>query len=266
MRMATELPQDIHVSFNFLSGPWKDKVVDIATTPIVMGRKKGDLIIPDTKISGEHARIEFVNGEFILTDLDSTNGVHVNNKRVKEALLEDGTEVRLGLSVFLFRIIRPADDSTDVTQEDDGVETTRKSETPVSSPEVDRSTDAADPIESTVKQEAPAPTGSSTQDRRKLPQVSLSLTVTQGPDEGKQFTLTKGSVLIGRVSVDIKLDDKDVSRKHALIEAFGKDQVYIRDLASTNGTYVNRKRIANCKLSNNDEISVGTTTLRFLID
>jgi pSer/pThr/pTyr-binding forkhead associated (FHA) protein len=59
------------------------------------------------------------------------------------------------------------------------------------------------------------------------------------------------------------LDDVTVSRNHALLVG-RPDGVYIDDLGSLNGTYVNRRRIESQKLEDGDEIQVGKYKLSFL--
>ena len=59
------------------------------------------------------------------------------------------------------------------------------------------------------------------------------------------------------------LDDVTVSRNHALLVT-RPDGVYVDDLGSLNGTYVNRSRIESQKLEDGDEIQVGKYKLSFL--
>ena len=66
------------------------------TMPFVIGRKKGDLLLPDPQVSGVHARILFRDGAFVLQDLNSTNGVYVNEEKVGERELQDNDVVFLG--------------------------------------------------------------------------------------------------------------------------------------------------------------------------
>ena len=60
----------------------------------------------------------------------------------------------------------------------------------------------------------------------------------------------------------IFLDDVTVSRNHALL-VVRNDGVYIDDLGSLNGTYVNRHRVESQKLEDGDEIQVGKYKLSF---
>jgi len=61
---------------------------------------------------------------------------------------------------------------------------------------------------------------------------------------------------------EIVLLDPSVSRAHAIVEIEG-DKALVRDLGSTNGTFVNGRRVANESLHEGDELRFGNTTMRF---
>jgi pSer/pThr/pTyr-binding forkhead associated (FHA) protein len=70
--------------------------------------------------------------------------------------------------------------------------------------------------------------------------------------------------MIGRDGADVALDDPKVSRKHAELGLYGPGAYVLRDLASTNGTWVNGRRISEkVMLRHWDLIRVGDTMLRF---
>ena len=94
--------------------------------------------------------------------------------------------------------------------------------------------------------------------------MKLSLVVlTPGKMEGKSIPITLSQFLIGRdPQNDITLDDRRVSRKHAEIRLrLGRYTLY--DLQSTNGTYVNGRRVAEVVLSDGDRLSIGGVELQF---
>ncbi len=80
-----------------------------------------------------------------------------------------------------------------------------------------------------------------------------------------QFPLT-GRIIIGRDQrCQIILNDNKVSRKHASIELKELNQAVVRDLKSSNGTYVNGKKIeGECRVNAGDTIAVGINKLRIL--
>ena len=87
----------------------------------------------------------------------------------------------------------------------------------------------------------------------------------------KKFPINKSSFRIGRSPEnDVYIDDKVVSMKHAIIEMAedpkqkGSRIYYIKDLGSTNSTYVNEEKITQVKLRHNDLIRIGLSIFRFL--
>ncbi len=78
---------------------------------------------------------------------------------------------------------------------------------------------------------------------------------------GKLCTLHKGATIIGRsVQADIPLKDAGVSREHSEIEVDGENAT-IKDLGSTNGTFVNNKRITRHVLKDGDKIQISSSTV-----
>jgi pSer/pThr/pTyr-binding forkhead associated (FHA) protein len=87
---------------------------------------------------------------------------------------------------------------------------------------------------------------------------------TGGGRAGESFAIDQDRVSIGRSpDAGVFLDDVTVSRNHALLVR-RKDGLYIDDLGSLNGTYVNRRRIESHRLSDGDEIQVGKYKLSYL--
>jgi len=94
-----------------------------------------------------------------------------------------------------------------------------------------------------------------------------ALTVSAGPLEGQVFRLSNESALsIGRAaSNDITVPDTSVSSEHCRVRPEGGIFV-VHDLKSTNGTFVNDKRIKRHALVEGDVVRVGETTFVFRMD
>lgn len=66
-----------------------------------IGRNRGEIPIDDEKISGHHAQFEVDNkGQFVLNDLESSNGILLGNRRVKKISMIPGMVFRLGRTSF----------------------------------------------------------------------------------------------------------------------------------------------------------------------
>ena len=80
----------------------------------------------------------------------------------------------------------------------------------------------------------------------------------------KEFQLTKDRTTLGRRPYnDIVIDNLAVSGEHAALQMTGSE-IYLEDLNSTNGSYVNGKSIKKQLLQNNDTIEVGKYKIRFV--
>ena len=64
--------------------------------PLVIGRKRGDLVLDDPLVSSTHAQIIVRNDGFIIQDMGSTNGTLVDGRLVRESPLRPGSEVSIG--------------------------------------------------------------------------------------------------------------------------------------------------------------------------
>jgi pSer/pThr/pTyr-binding forkhead associated (FHA) protein len=82
----------------------------------------------------------------------------------------------------------------------------------------------------------------------------------------KEVQLTKDKTTLGRRPYnDIVIDNLAVSGEHAVLQMMGAD-VYIEDLNSTNGTYINGKAVKKQQLRANDVLEIGKYKIKFLLD
>ena len=94
------------------------------------------------------------------------------------------------------------------------------------------------------------------------------LYVIQGRNRGTRYDLTahSGAVSIGREAGNtVQLDDNEVSRRHAEIRRVG-ESFTVADLKSSNGTFVNNRRIERADLRSGDQIHVGRSVLAFALE
>lgn len=96
---------------------------------------------------------------------------------------------------------------------------------------------------------------------------SALLIVQRGPGEGSEFALDEGVDVysVGRsTESDIFLDDVTVSRHHAEFR-HGAEGWSVRDAGSLNGTYVDRRRVNDRRLTGGEEVQIGKFRFVFLV-
>jgi predicted RNA-binding Zn-ribbon protein involved in translation (DUF1610 family) len=94
------LPANKNVVLSILSGPSKGQSHTLTKPRVVMGRKGTDVPLNDPEISRHHCLLEVRDTHINLKDLDSTNGTFYEEERVRAAVLQDGTEFRIGGSLI----------------------------------------------------------------------------------------------------------------------------------------------------------------------
>lgn len=200
---------------------------------LVIGRAQvNDIVIPDGTISRSHARLECSGDRCTLKDLASANGSWVNGRRITEAVLGHGDQVRLGDRVLRFEAVieesSPEMSLTVVGSEFQGIQEAESE---------------ALPIEVTDTRE--------------------SRLVLHDASGTREVSLEKGAVQIGRDSKNgVVLNTPGASRRHAVIERRG-DDFLLRDLNSTNGTWFQGQKITERVLQDGDTVRIGGVRMVF---
>ena len=94
-----QLPTNKAVSLTVVSGPDKGAVHKLKKARVILGREDADIALNDQEISRHHCLLEARDGHANLKDLDSTNGTFFDEERVRAAMLQDGSEFRIGTTV-----------------------------------------------------------------------------------------------------------------------------------------------------------------------
>ena len=101
--------------------------------------------------------------------------------------------------------------------------------------------------------------------RPATPGRSYVLRFISGKYQGGEFPIVNDKpIIVGRSSdLDMVLVEDMVSRKHARI-SMQADQIWIEDLGSTNGTFVNGEKIKRARLKEGDRVLIGTSILKVI--
>ena len=201
----------------------------------------------DPNVSRRHAEVRQEGATYWLIDLDSTNGVEVRGKRVKRLKLEDGTRFTIGLDrdrllpgARLVILLGPGRDDAPLPQD-------RLPRPPLPLHLADRPLRGARPAAAAGVDD---PRAAAAAAAGLIPQPTARelgrLVVLASPalDEGDAYSLDAQPLTVGRgTNNDVPLPaDEYASTRHARFEP-RRDGVYIEDIGSTNGTFVNGIRL-----------------------
>jgi len=86
-----------------IQGPEQGRRYELFPDATHVGRGgQNEIRILDTEVSRKHAHLSLLNGEWILTDLDSSNGTYVNGRAVKRAVIRAGDQIQIGRTILLY--------------------------------------------------------------------------------------------------------------------------------------------------------------------
>ncbi|MSP91123.1 MAG: FHA domain-containing protein [Myxococcales bacterium] len=84
-------------------GPLSPQLIELNDDTVIVGRSsEAQIRVPSSALSRTHMRIERYQGGYRAIDLDSSNGVYLNQIRINSAVLRDGDTIQLGNAVFIY--------------------------------------------------------------------------------------------------------------------------------------------------------------------
>jgi pSer/pThr/pTyr-binding forkhead associated (FHA) protein len=190
------------------------------------------VVLSGANVAAHHASVSVRDRSCVLNVLDAKALTHVNARPVREkAILRMGDIVSLDTVQFMLKPDR-----------DDIIRTKVPAEQPAAQ---------------VVEPQDPSAT------RTRIIPPKAVLRGVSGAYFGKIIPI-RGRLVIGRGSeCDLILDEQEMSRRHAVIENFG-DGIYLRDLGSANGTFVNGVQVRDAVLHPDDQIAFDRN--RFLLE
>jgi len=229
--------QDLAPSLSVIRGPDQGIHLRIKKDEMVIGREDADLILTDPAVSKWHCRIFKEKKRYYLEDLGSKNGTIVNKKRTQRAELNNLDEIELGQTLIVYS---DYDGSEECVPEDVSQE--------------------LDHLRDSTKAQQQGESGRMPKGRE------FYLEIMSGKDKARSFKIDRCPLIIGRgEEANLRLSDEEASRKHAMIEVLSRDNAYLTDLASQNGTYLNGAHIRAMRLKHGDKIRLGQTIIQFIV-
>ncbi len=221
-------------------GPLRDLVLDLDKgKDWIIGRDpdQTNFLLEDTSVSRKHAHLYKTDEGIFIKNLSTTNPTEVNDSVIDEYLLEENDKVKIGDNIFLFT----GESEKEVKHKEIKKEEKQEYETIYEEPEISFPTMTSD--------------------------TPFVLKVISGPNAGAEFGIEKSKeYIIGKDpnQADIIFTDLSVSKQNTKISADADGNIFIEDLKSKNGTYINNTPvIEKTQITHQDLITVGTTT--FLI-
>jgi pSer/pThr/pTyr-binding forkhead associated (FHA) protein len=230
----------------------KTTVVPLIRDEITIGRKEGNTIrLTERNVSRRHAKILKVNGSVYVEDLQSHTGIKVNGTRINgRSAVGEGDRIQIGdyhLALQPDHLENSQDGATAPLGEEAAAAFAHSEE------------------DTAIKSAAAyAPTRLQPQLEVKAPESPARVAVVSTNFAGREFTLGKPVMVIGRTEDnDIVLDHRSISRHHAqLVQENG--HYHIVDLQSANGVRVNGEDYGKVELRKGDQIDLGHVRLRFV--
>ena len=209
-------------------------VIVAAGDTTVGSAQDNNVVVSKPGIAAHHISLAVAERSIVLSVGDAQARVHVNARPVREkALLRLGDTV--SLDTIQLRLMPDRDESI-------------RTKVPAGSKNPPSSASAGDEMNAT---------------RTRLAPPKVVLRGVSGSYFGK-IVPVRGRLVIGRGSdCDLVLDEAEMSRRHAVIENSG-DGIYLRDLGSANGTFVNGVQVRDAILHPDDQIAFDTN--RFLLE
>ncbi len=208
-----------------------ERTVSLAETDITVGRATtNDVVLSDAKASRAHAQLVYSDAQWTLVDLESANGTLLNGQPVLERVpLRPGDVITVGDSTLHF------DTGPGVLAGPLVIDTAAELDATLA--------DVTVPVQ--------------------LNDTRVARLAIQTPTGTWELPLEQEALLIGRQSdCDVVLSLERVSRQHARIERRG-DAFWLRDLDSTNGTFLAGRRIEEQPLHDGDTVRIGDAQLVF---
>ena len=221
----------LNVRLTFPNKEHADVLIAPGDTTVGSAQDNG-VVLSASGVAAHHASVYVSDRSYVLTVIDTQARTHVNARPVREkAILRLGDIVSLDTVQFMLKPDR-----------DDVIRT---------------KVPAQKSALSAIDQQDPSAT------RTRLTPPKAVLRGVSGAYFGKIIPI-RGRLVIGRGSeCDLILDEAEMSRKHAVIENFG-DGIYLRDLGSANGTFVNGVQVRDAVLHPDDQIAFDRN--RFLLE
>ncbi len=212
---------------------------------------RNEVVLDGQSVSRFHASVRTATDHVVVKDLDSENGVLVNGEKINgEAEMQPGDKLQIGEHCLQLTRRAKVKETVQQTLVND-----KGKDLKVRLREISFPPDAPAPDDNeTVRITAEILTDS------KIPMKPYL----QSVDDGVAHIISANEFFIGRdVESDLSIKHESVSRKHAKI-VWRKNRHFIYDTESSNGCWVNEKKIRGVELASGDFIRLGDKVFQYV--
>ncbi|MBI5526667.1 MAG: FHA domain-containing protein [Deltaproteobacteria bacterium] len=263
----------------------KTTVVPLVRDEISIGRKEGNTIrLTERNVSRFHAKIVRNDGQVLIEDLDSYNGVKVNGDRISgKSSVKEGDVIEIGdyhLQLREESDLVPVGEHAEDTGRYSMEELARQTRDDITPVKAGRLPEPMPVVEPAAPPPRAVPVGGGDTAVVRIPEAGVPaareeeglpvagttarLVVIGQQFQGREFALNRTSMHIGRSDDnDIAIDHRSISKNHAKV-ILENDTYKIIDLKSANGVLVNGEQYAKTELKSGDIVELGHIKFRFV--
>lgn len=243
---------------------------------VSIGRKPdNDFSIGAKNVSSYHAVLQYENGRFFLEDLNSTNGLFVNNRKITgKSEIVHGDKISFATVEFLVEFDIPKAETVEekeMSAEPNGTVIINQTEIPslentggnIPEPEIniEGNGETLPPIDNITEQP-----GRSTVlfGMKNVLSSGRLVRIDDQFNPLNEYNLDNPETTIGRENCDLIFDHSSISRFHCLIKKQAGNNYQINDNNSTNGVFINGKKITKHTLVHEDIVKIGDLEFVYL--
>jgi len=243
-----------------------------------IGRKKdNDFPISAKNVSSYHAVLQYENGRIFIEDLNSTNGLFINNRKITgKSEIVHGDKISFATVDFMVLFDLPSEDFKNVDdkqlEEPNGTVIIDQSKIPNFKQDSAKTGELQINLGNSDDDSNDIPSDSENQSGRSTVLFGMKNVLNSGRliriddklNPLNEYDLTKPETTIGRENCDITIEHSSISRFHSLVKRQPGNNYQLIDNDSTNGIFVNGKKLKKITLYHEDRVKIGDLEFVFL--
>lgn len=227
------------------SGTKQGEKFRLGPAGVILGRDKGDLLLPDDQISSSHCLIQLVNSEHVVFDMNSSNGTFVNGKKIVRQSLNHSDTILIGRTVLMYENLALAKALK--------VPSVAEKQYSKAGHFGEDSSDRTSVVQTMIARAMP---------EERAWKIVLDIVYENG--ESEHIPTYQDQLTLGRDCGFGKFsEDSGISRRHLSVKINQSGEVFAKDEGSTNGTFLNGEKMTGLHMIRpEDEVRIGTSNIK----